>query len=760
MTEVQVDVSEGEEVSGIVQNVNSGEVLVFPSGTFTWSDEVVLHLEDWGIRCEPDTVFQVPDGFGEGSKELLLKTDGGGSTSSDNYYLENLTFDSVGRSSPGMALACLEVAHINGLEYRMNGPFGNNFQTNGLAVTCKSDTGTLRIDDYKQFNNGDIGQYEGSTRIGVYARNSNVGTIHLVNPVLSGFPNNGCYVSRTPGSVIIEGGLLMNNNVSAVRVSGGVEVYDTTVVIDTDAYRDGAGQLTDGAHNTRGFWGDGNHDYSKGGLISGCDVILQSYERSTGLVSNGFQNDKLDVRDTQYLVNASLDGVLQAGDNVIDVDNSTFDGGSTGSTLGTTDTGSITGSSDNAHPDFDFGAVPIASTDNYGFDWSLTHPETPNRTTESGTTVEFDHLLEIVAESDVDSMGYAVTTSGELQKGAEANGGESVVQNDDGSWTGTGSVAGSGIDSFEFNGSVTDWTAELDSSSYTVYIDGTEATELYDTTTDPDHLLEIVAESDVDSMGYAVTTSGELQKGAEADGGESVVQNDDGSWTGTGSVAGSGIDSFEFNGSVTDWTAELDSSSYTVYIDGTEATELYDTTTDPDHLLEIVAESDVDSMGYAVTTSGELQKGAEADGGETIVQNDDGTYTATGSVAGSGIDSFEFNGSVTDWTAELDSSSYTVYIDGTEASEIHETRLLEIVADNSKGALEFSITTDGKLFKGPEADDKEKIIQNADGTWTATGKVRPNGVDSFEFYGSVLDVATNQNKDAYTLTIDGTETSL
>ncbi|MFC6976812.1 hypothetical protein ACFQL1_22290 [Halomicroarcula sp. GCM10025709] len=56
--------------------------------------------------------------------------------------------------------------------------------------------------------------------------------------------------------MIVEDGLLMNNNVSAVRVSGGVEVRDTTIVIDTERYTDGPGVIDGGQHNTRGVWGD------------------------------------------------------------------------------------------------------------------------------------------------------------------------------------------------------------------------------------------------------------------------------------------------------------------------------------------------------------------------------------------------------------------------------------------------------------------------------------------------------------------------
>ncbi|WP_255196455.1 hypothetical protein [Halorarius litoreus] len=374
---VPIDATDGDEISGIVQSVANREILKFPAGTFRWSSEASVLVDDWGIQCQEDTIFEVPAGFGEDEQGTLLRT-ATGNRVADNYFLQNLTFDSPGRAAPQLTLGARNSATIDGLHYRMNGPLSGGSQGNGISVAVSNPGGSFRINDYWQFNNGDIGRYGSGTRIGIFVRPPHDGTIRLTNPILQGFPNNACYVSRHGGRVIIENGLLMNNNVSAVRVSGGVEVYDTTVVIDTDTYVQGEGQLTDGAHNTRGFWGDGDHPAAApGGLVSGCSVILDSYERCTGLVNNRFENRSLNVKDTQFLANADIDGTFQIGNSTVECSNCRFDGTSERTTLGRAESGIIVGRENTSNPRFDPGVMPIKSYRNYDFDWNRTHPVTP-----------------------------------------------------------------------------------------------------------------------------------------------------------------------------------------------------------------------------------------------------------------------------------------------------------------------------------------------------------------------------------------------
>jgi len=368
------DVSQGAEISGLVGEITPNEQLVFPAGRYTWSEEVNVTANDWGIWCQEDTVFDVPDGMGDGEEAELLGTRVEERVA-DNFHLNNLTFDSSGRSAPGLHVGVRNQASVTNLEYRMDGPLSDGQQENGIKAYVRNPDGQLRISNYRQWNNGDLGTTgDGDGRIGIWVGPQHRGRIHLRNPVLQGFPNNACYVSSQPGDVRIDGGLLTNNNVSAVRVSGGVEVSGTTIYIDTDRYLDGEGVISGFRHNTRGLWGDNRGAGTDGGLATGVSLIVRSYERSTGLATI-VENPQMTLAECQLFLGADIEGVSAADEEII-LRNCDFDGTSSNATAGT---GTLTGSGNNVMPTINPGTVPGVSRGNYQFDWVATHPETPSR---------------------------------------------------------------------------------------------------------------------------------------------------------------------------------------------------------------------------------------------------------------------------------------------------------------------------------------------------------------------------------------------
>lgn len=373
LTDITVDASENDEISDLVNGIKSGQRLIFPSGRFKWTEEVRITADNWGIRCQDDTVFEVPAGMGDGNDRRVLVTHDKDRTA-DQVQLENLTFDSSGRSAPSILLSVRNTGHINGLEYQMNGPLSNQPQQNGLRAYVENNDGWLQIDNYRQFNNGDLGAYaKGDSRIGVYVPPTSHGTIVIQNPVLQGFPNNACYVSRQPGTVVIAGGLMINNNVSAVRVSGNVLVRNTTIYIDTDRYLDGPGRIDAPDHNTRGLWGDNRKEGANGGLITGVSCILKSYQRCTGIATI-LENPWMSVQNSQFLLDTDVE-CIRAEDGQISVVDCNFAGGSAGTTAGV---GEITGTGGQIASNIDPGVVPVQGRKSE-FNWNLTHLETPNR---------------------------------------------------------------------------------------------------------------------------------------------------------------------------------------------------------------------------------------------------------------------------------------------------------------------------------------------------------------------------------------------
>jgi len=62
MSVTWVDVEDGDEVSGIVADVEDGNLLVFPEGEFRWTESVGVTADNWGLLGQPHdgTVFIVP----------------------------------------------------------------------------------------------------------------------------------------------------------------------------------------------------------------------------------------------------------------------------------------------------------------------------------------------------------------------------------------------------------------------------------------------------------------------------------------------------------------------------------------------------------------------------------------------------------------------------------------------------------------------------------------------------------------------------
>jgi hypothetical protein len=355
MSEVFLDISDGENLADVVRGISSGEVMVVPEGRFLWDRRVRVASDNWGIRCHPEAVIEVPNGYGKGTGGEILTTDGEDGVA-DNFLLENLRFDTTsGRAAPGIKLSVRNGAHVSGLQYEMDGPLENIYQENGVKAYVENPDGELRIDDYHQMNNGDLGGYaSGDSRIGLWVGSRNNGTVRVRNPVLQGFPNNGCYVSRQPGDVVIQGGFLVNNNVSAVRVSGGVEVRDAVVYIDIDSYLQGRGVLEGPSHNTRGVWGDALSAGTEGGLVTDSTLVLKSYRRCNGLAAI-LDNPSMTVRNCRFQLDADIDCV-QANGGEISVENCDFLGESRESTAGV---GRISGSGNCIVSYINPGAVPV-----------------------------------------------------------------------------------------------------------------------------------------------------------------------------------------------------------------------------------------------------------------------------------------------------------------------------------------------------------------------------------------------------------------
>ena len=112
-----------------------------------------------------------------------------------------------------------------------------------------------------------------------------------------------------------------------------------------------------------------------------------------------------------------------------------------------------------------------------------------------------------------------------------------------------------------------------------------------------------------------------------------------------------------------------------------------------------------------------------------------------------------------DGTGGSDGSDGTAGSDGS-STEPTKKLVIEASADNPDTYLDVSVTVDGRIDYGPEAEsDGDEIDQNEDGTYTATSiEMDPGAVDSYRVRGEVQDVSYTDGYDV-TITLDGEEIS-
>ena len=204
------------------------------------------------------------------------------------------------------------------------------------------------------------------------------------------------------------------------------------------------------------------------------------------------------------------------------------------------------------------------------------------------------------------------------------------------------------------------------------------------------------------------------------------------------------------------------------------------TTTTETHTFKVELDDGVDWRSYSLTTDGELTR-KEADEYDKITQNDDGSWTASGAIVGGGTDSYQFTGDVLDWTSEMADSECTILLDGVEVSQSDlpsgsdstdgstddstddstndsttttESHTLKVELDDGVDWRSYSLTTDGELTR-KEADEYDKITQNDDGSWTASGAIVGGGTDSYQFTGDVLDWTSEMAASECDIFVDG-----
>jgi len=173
-------------------------------------------------------------------------------------------------------------------------------------------------------------------------------------------------------------------------------------------------------------------------------------------------------------------------------------------------------------------------------------------------------------------------------------------------------------------------------------------------------------------------------------------------------------------------------------------------------------------ISYELTTTGEISKLTDVGSmsaetrNDVVSQNDDGTWTVAGYTGNGYGDSYEFLGSVVDFTPK--DSDAAIQLDGSEigpyelVGESQPTRTLAVV---SQGEVSYDFTVDGAVEKVLDAGtrsaetENDVVTDNGDGTFTVSGYTGNGYGDSFAITGDVTDFSPMDGD--YSLYLDGDE---
>ncbi|MFC7138434.1 right-handed parallel beta-helix repeat-containing protein [Halosimplex aquaticum] len=192
------------------------------------------------------------------------------------------------------------------------------------------------------------------------------------------------------------------------------------------------------------------------------------------------------------------------------------------------------------------------------------------------------------------------------------------------------------------------------------------------------------------------------------------------------------------------------------------------------HHLEIVSTegtsetNDLD-VAYEFTTTGEITPDADnglnsAEENDSVSQNSDGTWTATGKTGNGFGDAFTFEGSVTGFSAQ---GAYELILDGTTVTAddlVSDPRHhIEVLTTQDPCELDYTFTTTGEITKDTDngqnsAAGNDSVTQNSDGTWTADGYTGNGYGDAYYFEGDLVDFGPVE--DFVEIYVDGSKIDL
>lgn len=252
------------DITPILGNIAADNTLILvPPGDYLLGSQWTFNgYNRFAIVARDGATFRIAAGATTTSTPTWIL--GEGLATGGELLLENLTFD-TSTDNAGMAVR----AHVDrrlivdGME--VNGQNYHDTPCLQPSVTTPNGMGVVRHLRLPDGSEPDwVGTSLADAPTGVFVAPAHTGTIRFEDCHIANFPNNGLYASGAEGTVIVDGGRFVNNNVENVRVSDGGIVKNATIVQDAVPANYGTTEL-----NQRGVWA-----YSGTVRIHDCTFVM------------------------------------------------------------------------------------------------------------------------------------------------------------------------------------------------------------------------------------------------------------------------------------------------------------------------------------------------------------------------------------------------------------------------------------------------------------------------------------------------------
>ena len=235
-----LDLDAGQPVNAALEVADAdgrldGTLLEFPPGVYRLSDGFsVSPAGAFGI-VGPRAVFRLDSGLRCEVRIYGLS----------RGIIEGLTFDQrAGRAAVSVLLRTDGHVDVRELTYRGAAPALGDGQGALLRPVAANREASIRIDGLRATGGTNAGSHHWVSPgppppghvnggiVGAFVGLAHEGVVQFVEPELRGW-ENGLYASRTPGAVQVVGGTFVNNNNTAIRLSGAASFCDgATIVLD------------------------------------------------------------------------------------------------------------------------------------------------------------------------------------------------------------------------------------------------------------------------------------------------------------------------------------------------------------------------------------------------------------------------------------------------------------------------------------------------------------------------------------------------